>query len=86
MVINITSSIIQLKSAYGYTLQDIKVLSPLRETELGTRPLINLLQSAFNTTKDFCQYDEKEFKVGDKVIHTQNNYELEVCNGETGVV
>ena len=31
-------------------------------------------------------YQDKDFRVNDKVIHTKNNYDLEVFNGEVGFI
>ena len=49
-----------------------------------------MIQRVWNTNNNeediFKVSDVNFFKVGDKVMHTKNNYELEVFNGEVGRV
>lgn len=86
----IISSIKRLMSWYGYSLEDIQVLSPMKKGDLGVWNLNRLIRETFNPSSE----EKNEVKVtetfllreGDKVIQTVNNYELEVFNGETGVV
>lgn len=80
-------SIQKMKDAYGYTLDDIQVLSPTKFGELGTHVLNQAIQQAFNPNKneeDVIVLKNKTFRIGDKVIQTVNNYDLEVFNGEVG--
>ena len=44
------------------------------------------MQQAYNPSGDPLVLEEKEFRVGDRVIHTHNDYEKEVVNGEMGTV
>lgn len=67
-------------------LASIQVISPVRGTCLGTEQLNRLLQKTFNPTTDIVEVEDTQFGRGDKVIHTINNYDLGVFNGETGVV
>jgi len=68
--------------------KDVQVLSPMNKSELGVKNINQVLQAALNT-----RYGAKEvsrfgvsFRVGDKVIQTQNNYQREVFNGDIGRV
>lgn len=71
----------------GYTQDNIKVLTPLHGTEIGTDVLNSILQAEFNPTGEVFEYDHgKEFRIGDPVIHIHNDYDIDVFNGETGVV
>lgn len=69
--------------------RDVQVLSPQVRTELGVQNLNKLLQDALNPAvagaKEVQRYSTA-FRVGDKVIQTQNNYQREVFNGDIGRV
>ena len=45
-----------------------------------------LLQQRLNPTPIVYEFGDKEFRLGDKVIHTNNNYDLGVFNGEVGYI
>lgn len=76
----------------GYKLEDIQVLVPQKSTVMGVNYLNYLLQKIFNKEnknemyyKSFTVYQEgrevkysMNFKVGDKIINTRNNYETEL--------
>ncbi len=66
---------------------EIQILSPQIRGSLGTRNLNHTLQNASNPespSKKQIIMGEKIFRVGDKVIQTRNNYNLEVFNGDIG--
>jgi exodeoxyribonuclease V alpha subunit len=65
-------------------LRDVQVLVPRRSgTELSCQALNVALQDRLNPGR---REDRSRFALGDKVIQTRNNYELEVFNGDLGVV
>ena len=71
--------------------RDIQVLSPMNRGPCGTRELNRLLQSALNPARDDGGMNEVErfgwtFRVGDRVIQTENNYDKEVFNGDIGTI
>lgn len=82
----ITASIKQAKGAYGYALENVQVLAPVRFGDLGVDNLNLSLQQALNPNGRAYPYQDKDFRVNDKVIHTKNNYDLEVFNGEVGFI
>jgi exodeoxyribonuclease V alpha subunit len=68
--------------------KDVQVLSPMNKSELGVKNINQVLQAALNTrpgAKEVSRY-AVSFRVGDKVIQTQNNYQREVFNGDIGRV
>lgn len=69
-------------------LADIQVLTPMNRSELGTRNLNQVLQAALNPSrgKGEVQRFGWNFRVGDRVIQTENNYDRDVYNGDLGVV
>lgn len=68
---------------------EIQILSPMIRGSLGTLALNKMIQEAVNPQekgKSELIVGERIFRVGDRVIHRKNNYELEVFNGDIGVI
>ena len=80
--------------------RDIQVLSPTKKSGAGVWALNRLLQAALNPPdhrKHEIVYGENTFRLGDKVMHVKNNYQLPwkaddgaegegVFNGDVGFV
>ena len=79
--------------------RDVQVLVPMHRGPLGTRSLNALLQSRLNPENagDGTLFSEPDagqgsdeaaptFRVGDRVIQVQNDYDAEVFNGDVGRV
>ena len=63
----------------GERVRAIQVLSPARKGECGVIRLNQLLQAALNPPaedKPFLAYGDTDFRLGDKVMQTVNDYEL----------
>ncbi|MCB9678583.1 MAG: ATP-dependent RecD-like DNA helicase [Alphaproteobacteria bacterium] len=71
--------------ANGFAPEQIQVLTPVRRGPLGTGELNQRLQRALNGEAEVLREGERELRVGDRVICTRNNYDLEVFNGDLGV-
>ncbi|HPI93082.1 MAG TPA: ATP-dependent RecD-like DNA helicase [Deltaproteobacteria bacterium] len=88
----ILSEIVRLASAelpdrYGLDpIRDVQVLSPMHKGVLGVENLNRHLQQALNPSGSPYRKGSVEFRVGDKVMQTRNNYELEVFNGDIGTL
>ncbi len=67
-------------------IRDIQVLTPMRRGALGTNELNRLLQERLNPGPAMLRLAGMGLRIGDKVIQNSNNYELEVFNGDLGVV
>ena len=67
---------------------DIQVLSPMNRSLLGARNLNQVLQEALNPDRGAAQIERFgwTFRIGDRVIQTENNYDKDVFNGDLGVV
>ncbi|WP_163336188.1 AAA family ATPase [Desulfopila sp. IMCC35008] len=68
---------------------EIQILSPMTRGSLGTANLNKVIQQATNPPhheKPELQVGERIFRVGDRVIHRRNNYDLHVFNGDIGVI
>ncbi|MBE5792415.1 MAG: ATP-dependent RecD-like DNA helicase [Clostridiales bacterium] len=69
-------------------MRDIQVMAPLKKSEYGVYHLNELLQDALNPKgiKAEIKKGETVFRLGDKVMQTKNNYNLEwEKDGETGL-
>jgi exodeoxyribonuclease V alpha subunit len=70
-------------------VRDIQVLCPLNRGSLGVRELNVRLQTALNPAKPGQAIVERfgwQFRTGDKVIQTENNYDKAVFNGDIGLI
>jgi exodeoxyribonuclease V alpha subunit len=68
---------------------EIQILAPMTRGSLGTISLNRLIQESANPMqkgKGQLLVGERIFRVGDRVIHRRNNYDLEVFNGDIGVI
>jgi exodeoxyribonuclease V alpha subunit len=69
-------------------VRDVQVLTPMNRSELGVRNLNAVLQGVLNPPagQPEVQRFGWTFRVGDKVMQTENNYQREVFNGDLGRV
>ena len=68
---------------------EIQILTPMTRGSLGTTNLNRVVQQAVNPPEQGraqIKVGERIFRVGDRVIHRRNNYELEVFNGDIGTI
>ncbi len=82
----IRRSVTKLQNVYHMGTDAVQVLSPVHGGNLGTDHLNVILQNQLNPSSVTIEYEDKEFRLGDKVIHTVNDYDLEVFNGEIGTI
>ena len=70
-------------------IRDIQVLCPMNRGSLGIRELNVRLQDELNPVREDEPVVERfgwKFRVRDKVIQTENNYDKEVFNGDIGQI
>ena len=69
-------------------LKDVQVLSPMHRFLCGVENLNLMLQEQLNPKKnqDELKYSSQTFRVGDKVMHIRNNYQINVFNGDIGFI
>ena len=68
---------------------EIQVITPMTRGSLGTLNLNAMIQGCANPPqngKRQLTVGERIFRVGDRVIHRRNNYDLGVFNGDIGVI
>ena len=72
-----------------YDDSEIQILTPMTRGSLGTVSLNRVIQEASNPFAEGrrqLKVGERIFRVGDRVIHRRNNYDLGVFNGDIGVI
>ena len=66
---------------------DIQIVSPMRKGSMGSVAISKHLQETLNPRRpdrEELKVDGRIFRVGDKVIQMENNYDQDVYNGEIG--
>ena len=79
----------RLPKRFGFDpIKDIQVLCPMNRGGLGARALNVDLQKALNPPVDavFIERFGFTYRVGDKVMQTDNDYDKDVFNGDVGYV
>jgi exodeoxyribonuclease V alpha subunit len=75
----------RIPSRFGFDpVDDIQVLTPMHKGMVGAGNLNKELQQALNPGPDSLTRGGKNFRLQDKVMQIQNNYEKEVFNGDLG--
>lgn len=74
----------------GCRKEDICILAPIEDSEIGNYNLNHIIQEKFNPSvgpdSEYQINTIDVFRVGDRVMQTVNNYELGVMNGESGII
>jgi len=65
---------------------EYQVLSPMYRGEAGVELLNQKIQEQFNHRDVVVDFSGRHFRVGDRVMQLRNNYQLEIFNGEQGIV
>ncbi len=91
----------RLKKFYDFNpLEDIQILTPMKNNLLGTRAINKIMQEALNPKsmmKKEKEFGEFVFRVGDKVMQIKNNYDIKwrknsgkdgtgIFNGDMGII
>ena len=75
----------RIPSRFGFDpIDDIQVLTPMHKGLVGAGNLNLELQQALNPGPDSLTRGGRNFRLQDKVMQIQNNYEKEVFNGDLG--
>lgn len=81
----------------NYNPEDIMILSPFNVRMAGTYILNSAIQKEYNDNPTFFSYKKQgveiEFKIGDRIINTENNYHMQgeygdisIMNGDIGKI
>ncbi len=79
----------RLSRRFGFgPIRDVQVLCPMNRGGIGARALNVDLQAALNPPTDDLQVERFGFtyRVGDKVMQTDNDYDKDVFNGDVGYI
>ncbi len=79
----------RLPKRFGFDpIRDVQVLCPMNRGGLGARSLSVELQQALNPGSDDASVERFGFtyRIGDKVMQTNNDYDKDVFNGDVGCV
>lgn len=74
---------------FGIDHRAIQVLSPTHRGGAGVQALNKLLQNALNPphpSRSEREWGDTTYRVGDRVMQVRNNYDLDVFNGDIGVI
>ena len=75
----------RIPKKFGYDpYKDIQILAPMHRGDAGVAQLNEQLQQALNPHG--LPIPRNGLRLGDKVIQTKNNYELDVYNGDVGKI
>ena len=77
---------VRLPRRYGFSPQEIQVLSPMHRGELGAGNLNRLLQETLTAGAPGIERGQRTLRVGDKVMQVKNDYDKEVWNGDSGTI
>jgi exodeoxyribonuclease V alpha subunit len=70
----------------GVKAEEIQILSPRKDTDVGTQRLNEILRPILNENYLQNQDATTKFVEGDRVMQFKNNKELDIYNGDTGQV
>ena len=70
----------------GHKQEDIQLLTPQKGTLAGTANLNPVLQAGLNPSPVFLKFGKTEYRLGDRVMQINNNYDKEVFNGDVGII
>lgn len=79
----------RLPTRYGFRAGDVQVLVPMHRGEAGVGTLNQRLQERLNPGREGIaevRAGGRVYRVGDRVLQLRNDYELEVFNGDLGMV
>jgi len=65
-------------------IRDVQVLAPMHRGNIGVTRINEAIQQALNPNGE--PLPRRSFRCGDKVMQLRNNYELDVYNGDVGLV
>ncbi|WP_416335318.1 ATP-dependent RecD-like DNA helicase [Anaerococcus sp. DFU013_CI05] len=83
---NILSNLVnqRLPKFYGFDkIKDIQILCPSKKTPWGSASINENIQSVLNPSKNEIKFNDRIFKLNDKVMQIRNNYDLVIENSLT---
>ncbi|MCR4661883.1 MAG: AAA family ATPase, partial [Clostridia bacterium] len=86
-ILNAVSTMVKYRipSYLNINQSDIQVIAPMRNGECGVNMLNALLQKELNPSTNTYMVEDTKFKLGDRVMHIKNNYDLTWVDARTGL-
>jgi len=90
MIKALYSSIDKLKKAGYHPIKDINILTPLNKGggDISVSNLNIRLRDWLNPASEDTSFivHDREFRIGDKVMQRKNDYDLDIYNGDIGII
>jgi len=67
-------------------MHEVQVITPMHKGLIGTENLNRELQRILNPGHVILERGIRQFRAGDKVMQVKNNYDLDVFNGDIGIL
>lgn len=85
---SVLASIVRLteNALTRYDIMQIQILSPQHTGAIGTDNINQKIREIVNRNGEKVAATIGDFRVGDKVMQTKNNYKLGVYNGDVGII
>jgi exodeoxyribonuclease V alpha subunit len=71
------------------TFTDVQILCPMIKSDVGTKSLNTMMQSILNPAAEHeldVKTEQFQFRLGDRIIQLENDYDRGVMNGELGLI
>ncbi|MBV7391539.1 SF1B family DNA helicase RecD2 [Enterococcus alishanensis] len=82
--------IVEKAKQKGFSAQDVQVLAPMYRGPAGIDAINKMMQEIFNPNPDGkkkeVSWNENVYRIGDKVLQLVNEPELNVFNGDMGII
>lgn len=89
-VVSVVSQVANRAVQKGFTIEDLQVLAPMYKGQAGIDQLNVALQEVFNPNTDGSRKEVENFetiyRIGDKVLQLTNEPELQIFNGDIGII
>lgn len=89
-VVSVVSQVADRAVQKGFTIEDLQVLAPMYKGQAGIDQLNVALQEVFNPNTDGSRKEVENFetiyRIGDKVLQLTNEPELQIFNGDIGII
>ena len=67
-------------------MHDVQIITPMHKGLVGTENMNRELQQVLNPGYVILERGNRCFRAGDKVMQVKNNYDLDVFNGDIGII
>lgn len=83
-IVHLVQEVIPCK--YGFSPEEIQVLSPMKKGPVGTEVLNRELQKILTPNGNSLERLGQQYRKGDRVMQMRNDYDKNIFNGDIGIV